>query len=790
MYVCYSWLKKLVNFDADVNEVADKLTMAGTKVETIKYFGDKINGIVTGKILEIKKHPDADKLVVMQIDIGDKKLQIITGAKNIFEGAIVPVALHNSVLADGTKIKKSKIRGEISEGMLCSIQELGYNKNQYPEAPEDGIYIFKNDVELGKDVCEILELKDIVIDFEITSNRSDCLSVYGIARETAAVFDKDLKKLRLEDLDIEENNFDFEIKNRDLCKRYMAQEIKNIKIEASPQWLRHRLIISGINPVNNIVDVTNYVMIETGQPLHAFDADKINNKRVIVRNAFEDEKVKTLDGTERNLNKDILVISDDEKILALAGIMGAENSKINSETKNVLLEAANFDAYNIRQSAKKLNLRTDASAKFEKEIDFNLAEFAMKRALYLIKELNIGEIDGKTFDFCLMEKNSFRKINLNVDKINNLLGLNVLKEDMVKILEKLEFKIENDVVYVPSFRKDIEGDADIAEEILRFYGYEKLNLSLPKNNNVGGNNKNNILDNKIKNILVAQGAFEIKNFSFASYEECKKFYLGNDLDKKIVKILNPLGEEFNFMRNNLVAGMIKSLVFNFNKKNQARVLFELGKVFELNSDSDREKFANEKKVLCIGFYGEKDFFDMKGIIENLFYELKIFEFNFDKSDIKFLHKHRQAKIFVDGRYIGYLGEYFDEAQEIKSRIYLAVLELENIYNRAFCKVKFKELNKFPEIERDLALLVNKNMTAKEIYNIILEFKQKNKVGILKKIDLFDVYEGKNLDKDLKSMGYKLIFRANDRTLKDEEINLIMENMISFLREKYDINLRV
>lgn len=796
MYICYSWLKDLCKLDVDLNDFLDKITMTGTKVETVKYFGEKIRNIVTGKILEIRKHQDADKLVVMKVDIGDKILQIITGAKNVFEGAIVPVAMHNAVLADGTKIKKSKIRGELSEGMLCSIQELGHNKSQYPEAPEDGIYIFRDNTEIGKDACEILELKDIAIDFEITSNRPDCLSVYGVAREATATFEgSELNELELEGLDIGKNDFDFEIKGKNLCKRYMAQEIKNVEIEASPQWLRHRLIISGINPVNNIVDITNYVMLETGQPLHAFDADKIKNKKIIVRKSFAGETIKTLDGVDRKLDNDILLIADEEKILALAGIMGGEKCKVDSDTKNILLESANFDGYNIRLSSKKLNLRTDASARYEKEIDFNLAEFAMRRAIYLIKKLGAGEIKNKTFDFCPSEKNIFRKIDFNAEKINKLLGLNILKEDMVNILQKLGFEIKDNFIYVPSFRNDIECDADIAEEVLRFYGYDKLNLCLPKNNNIGGKNENSILDDRIKSILVAQGAYEIKNFAFASYSDCKKFYYDEDnknLDEKIIKIINPLGEEFAFMRNNLFADMIKNLVLNFNKKNQARVLFELGKVYELNDSKDviNEIIANEKKMLCIGFYGEKDFFDLKGIIENLFYELKIYDFDFDSGSIDFLHRYRQAKIFVDKKYVGYLGQYCNEKCEIKAEVYLAVLDLTYIYERESKRVKFKELNKFPEMERDLSLLVDKNISAKEVYNIIFDFKKNNQINILKTVKLFDVYEGENLGAGIKSMGYKLIFGANDRTLREEEVNLVMGNMVKFLKEKHNISLRV
>lgn len=778
MYVPFSWLKKFVNLDCSVNEFVDKMTMTGSKVESVKFLGEKISGIVVGKILEIKKHPNADKLVITKVDIGKEILQIITGATNIFENAIVPVAVHNSFLCDGTKIKKNKLRGEWSQGMLCSIEELGYTKNQYPEAPDNGIYIFKDDVELGADVREILELTEDVIDFEITTNRPDCLSIFGIAREAAATFDKKLNYPLCEDLSIK-NDLDIEVRNSDLCKRYMAQIIENVKIEPSPQWLRHRLISCGINPINNILDITNYVMLETGQPLHAFDATYISHDKIIVRTA-ENGMLKTLDGVQRNLTNDMLVIADPEKILAVAGVMGGESSKINAATKKIMIESANFDGYSVRQTSKKLNLRTDASMRYEKNLDPNLTEFAMKRVIYLIKKLNCGEILSPTFDFYPIRNNS-RQIKLNPDKINGLLGTNISAQEMIDILEKIELRVENGFIIVPTFRNDLENDADIAEEILRFYGYDKIPFTLPASKNIGGKSKKQMLYDKIKNILVAHAAFEMKNFSFESPKAAEKCMLEN---ANAVKILNPLGEEFLIMRTNTIDAALRCMSFNLNQKNNDLILFEIGKIFE-NRKND---LPTEKEFLTIIASGENDFFVLKGIIVSLFEQLKINNFDFKNGDKKFLHPFRQANIFINEETVGYLGEVHSQVSknyDIKHRIYLATIDLEYICKSACDFVKFKPLPKFPAISRDIALLVNKNISSKSLCDTILKFSDNN----LEDVKLFDVYEGKQIANNMKSLAYKLIFRACDRTLTENEINSVMQKIIDALKSEHDAILR-
>ena len=780
MYVAFSWLKEFVDLDCDINEFVEKMTMSGTKVETVKKIGDKIDSIITGKILEIKQHPNADKLVITKVNVGEKILQIVTAAKNVFVGAIVPVAIHNSTLADGSKIKKSKLRGELSEGMFCSIEELGYTKIQYPESPDNGIYIFNDDVEIGIDVRPILELTEDVIDFEITSNRPDCLSILGIAREVCATFNKKFQYPECEQLSLGKNELDIEIKDSNLCKRYMAQVIEDIKIGPSPQWLRHRLVSCGINPINNIVDITNYVMLETGQPLHAFDAESIKHNKIIIKTA-ENEKIITLDETERKLDNNMLVISDSEKVLAIAGVMGGQSSKINMDTKKIVLESANFDAYNIRCTSKKLKLRTESSMRFEKCIDPNLTEFAMARAIYLIKKLCCGKISSQTFDFYPIKKLP-KKINLNPDKINKLLGTNISSEEMSQILNKIELKTQNNIIEIPTFRADIENDNDIAEEILRFYGYDKINYTLPATSTIGKKNKIQTINDKIKDILIAQGAFEIKNFSFESPKVFEKCLMEN---QNAIKISNPIGEEFSILRTNTINSMMQSLSLNFNKKNDKVILFELGKIYEKQENG----LPIEHQILTIGAYGKINFYNIKGIIEKLLSSLKIYNFNFEAGNKKFLHPYRQAQLSICENNCGFIGEIHPQITknyDIKTKVYLSSIKLNYVYENANFVTKFKPLAKFPAVYRDICLIADKKITAKNLSDTIL----KNGKDILEDVKLFDIYEGEQIDKDKKSLAYKLIFRSNSKTLTEDEINSVLKNIIDALQNQYNVLLRV
>jgi len=789
MRVSFDWLKELVEFDCNIKEFAERITMSGTKVETVINSCEQLDKIFTGKILEIKKHPDADKLVITKINIGEKILQVITGAKNIFENAIIPVAINGARLHDGTKIKKNKLRGVLSEGMMCSIDELG-GRLLYPDAP-DGIYIFDQEVKLGLDACELLKLNNCIIEFEITSNRSDCLSVIGIARETAGMLNKKLKYPEIEkdliikqkDLECENENFYIKVESN-FCKRYMAQLIKNIKINESPFWLRKKLIACGIRPINNIVDVTNYVMLETGQPLHAFDADKIYKNKIIIRVAH-DEKIISLDGIERKL-ENTLVISDPEKILAIAGIMGCASSKITHETKNILLESACFDGNNIRTSSNNLKLRTDASSRYEKHLDPNLAEFALRRAVYLIKNLSYGEIKDDALD-CYLNKKKSREIKFDHEKINNLLGTDISRNKMSCILNNIELETKQDLVKIPSFRDDIENTHDLAEEIARFYGYDKIDFTLPNVKNISKKTHEEIINNKIKNIMTACGAYEIKTFSFESPKVFNKLLLDENKNN-IIRLINPLGEEFSIMRPNSLNGMLTALANNFNHKNQDIILFELGKIYL----KEKSKYI-EKPVLTIGAYGEVDFYLIKNILENLFESLKINNYDLcEAHDLKFLHPYRNAKIFLNSQennnQIGWLGELHPDVAknyDLKTKIYLSCLELENIYPVA-CKInKFKPLPKFPGVYRDLSLLVNQDIKSKSLIELIYACGG----NILEHVKLADIYQGVQIPDGMKSISYKLLFRSQSKTLSDQDINPVMQKILDSLTKKYDANLR-
>jgi phenylalanyl-tRNA synthetase beta chain len=790
MRISFDWLKEFVDIDCSVEEFSEAITMTGTKVETIEFVGDKIKNISLCRVIEIKKHPNADKLVVVKVDVGNNNiLQIVTGAKNLFVDAIVPVALDNSCLYDGTKIKKSKLRGERSEGMLCSIQELGGNQIIYPEAP-DGIYIFDSkqfenkELKLGDDVCNYLKLRDVIIDLEITSNRTDCQSVVGVAREIAATLNKKLRYPNIEEKNIFAQSKVNIILETNLCRNYFAQLIEDIKIAPSPSWMKHRLISSGINPVNNIVDVTNYVMLETGQPLHAFDADKVFNKEIIVRLARK-EKILCLDQIEREVDKAI-VVCDAEKILAIAGIIGGESSKITHETKNIILESASFDSESIKRSSNLLNISTDASVRYARCIDENLTEFAIRRAIYLIKKITKAKIDSST-QSCFLSKKVTRKIILDVEKINNILGTHISKSDMISILVKLEFGFENkdaDIVIVPSFRDDICTTVDLAEEIARFYGYNKIEYTLPDVRSVGKRDSIQKVNNKIKQIMKSCGAYEIKKFSFESKKAFERSLVKTE---NVIEIMNPLGEEFSVMRADTLNSMLETISYNLNNKNENVLLFELGKIYlEIKNKTG---LPTEKNVLTIGAYGSTEFFVMKGIVENLFDNLNLHDYTFTKlSDAAFLHPFRAAEIVLCGKKVGYLGEIHPNVMKnykIKTKTYVATLNVEEIYDRIPKSVKLKPLPKFPAVYRDINLLMNKDINSGDIIDVM--YKCCN--NILEHVMLFDVYTGPQISDNKKSLSYKLTFRSNDRTMTEEEVNDIIKTILMEVNNVYGAVLR-
>ncbi len=793
MNIPMSWLKDYVEIDCDIKTFIEEITMSGSKVETVTNIAEDITKVVIGKIEEIKQHPNADKLVVCQVNIGHEIIQIVTGAKNVFVGAIVPVALNGSTLANGLKIKKGKLRGEVSNGMFCSVEEFGFTRDDFPEAPEDGIYIFDKELELGSCVKEALQLNDSVVEFEITSNRADCLSIIGMAREVSATFNKPLKikdvVVKEESKNITTEMISVNIENKELCNRYCARVIEDIKIEPSPQWIRRRLTSAGIKPINNIVDITNYVMIEYGQPLHAFDLDEIQDNNIIVRNATLGEKVLGLDGVERKLTEDILVIADNKQAIGIAGIIGMENTKTNSKTKTILLESANFNGTSIRLASKKLGIRTDASGKFEKGLDAELAEKALNRATELIVSLGYGKACQGIVDE-YVNKKDIAKVPFNANDINNLLGTNIEKEEMISILNKLEIKIEDDYVVSPSFRSDLERMADIAEEVARIYGYNKIPTTLSKSSKtVGKLTENQKLVRKIRNIMTSQGFYEIMNYSFESEKVFDKLNIIKDSHlRNVIKITNPLGEDFSAMRTTTLNGMLNSLSENISKRVESCQLFEIGKIY-LPKKLPLEELPIERNILTIGMYGKADFYDIKGVIENILCTLNIKNIDFtpDKN-ITYLHPGRAATAHIDGERILEVGEVHPIVLDnygLKTRVYVAEVNIDLLVKYSNSKIKFKELAKYPASTRDLAMLVKDDILVRDIELAIKEKAGKN----LECIDLFDVYQGEQIDKGYKSIAYSLTFRADDKTLTDEEISSAMKNILKNLEAKLNVTLR-
>ena len=794
-----SWVRAYVDFDADTQSFMDDITLAGQKVESVTHMAENITGVVTGKVLEIEKHPDADKLVITKIDIGkEEPLQIVTGASNLYVGAYVPVALVGAtVLHAGKmeKIKKGKLRGIESNGMLCSIEELGFTRNDYPEAPENGIYIFENEVKLGADVKELLMMSDDVVEFEITSNRPDCYSILGLARETAATYRKPFKYPEIKVEEKGEGNtadmIDVEIKNPELCPRYIARVVKNVKVAPSPLWLRHRLTAAAVRPINNIVDITNYVMLEMGQPMHAFDIDTIDERKIIVRNANDGEVFTTLDGQERHLDSSMLVISDCNKAVAVAGVMGGENSKVSPNAHAILFESANFNGPSVRITAKKLGLRTDASAKYEKGLDPNLAYDAVNRAVQLVEMLGCGEVCKGMVD-CYPNKREKWTVNYSTEGINRLLGTSLTEQEMIDLLKLVEVEADGKTAIIPTFRPDLEAEADLAEEVARFYGYDNIKTTLASGTpTVGKKTHKQIVEDKIIDTMVAMGISEAKIFSFESPKVFDKLKIESDSPlRQTVSISNPLGEDFSIMRTQTLNGMLTSLATNYNRRNPDAALFELGKVY-IPKALPLTELPEEKNVLTIGMYGTGvDFYGIKGVCEEVFGVLGLN----DKvewspcSTIPYMHPGRLAKISVDGAELGYVGEVHPavgESYGIGTKAYVAVLSTDVLVENASFDKTFKALPKFPAVERDIAMLVPDSVIVKDIEDVIKEKGGK----LLESVKLFDVYKGKQIAEGFKSVAYSVMFRAGDRTLTDEEVNSPMKKIVAELESRLGAQLR-
>ncbi len=790
-----SWLKEYVDINCKTEDFIEDITLTGSKVESVTNAGDCIENVVVGKVLSIEKHPDADKLVVCQIDVGQSEpIQIVTGATNLFIGAFVPVALDGARLAGGVKIKKGKLRGVLSCGMMCSVEELGYTRNDYPEAPEHGIYIFSEEQTPGDDVKPILEIDDDVVEFEITSNRPDCFSIIGLARETAATYRLPLKYPEIIVKEEAGGNaldmIDVEIKNPELCPRYIARVVKNVKVGDSPQWLRHRLTAAGLRPINNIVDITNYVMLELGQPMHAFDIDTIDERKIIVRNAEEGEKITTLDGMERTLDSSMLVISDCNKAVAVAGVMGGENSKITDGASAILFESANFNGPNVRITAKKLGMRTDASSKYEKGLDPNLSIEAVNRAVQLVELLGCGEVVSGMVD-CYPNKREKRILEYSSDRINKLLGTSLSDKEMIDIFKLVEVEADGKNAVIPTFRPDLESEADLAEEIARFYGYDKIETTLASGTpTVGKRTMKQTVEDIIRDTMVAMGLSEAMNFSFESNKAFDKLCIPKD-DKlrQTVTISNPLGEDFSVMRTTTLNGMLNSLCTNYNRRNPEAGLFEIGKVY-IPKALPLSELPDEEPVLTIGMYGKTDFYDLKGIVEELTEVLGMkqkTEYS-PALDIPYMHPGRCAELSVESSSIGFLGEIHPSVcgnYEIGAKVYAAVIYINKLCENVNFDRVYKSLPKFPAVNRDISMLVKDDIIVKDIENIIKEKGGK----LVESIQLFDVYKGKQIQDGFKSVAYNISFRAADRTLTDDEIASPMKKILKELEEKLGAQLR-
>lgn len=805
MNTSLSWIKAYVpDLDVTAQEYTDAMTLSGTKVEGYEVLDADLDKIVIGQIDKIEKHPDADKLIVCQVNIGNESIQIVTGAKNVNEGDKIPVVLDGgrvagghepgSRVAGGIKIKKGKLRGVPSNGMMCSIEELGSNRDMYPEAPEEGIYIFPEDAEVGASAIEALGLNDVVFEYEVTSNRVDCFSVVGIAREAAATFGKEFHPPVVTETGNDEDVNDYikvTVKDNDLCPRYCARVVKNIKIGPSPKWMQRRLASVGIRPINNLVDITNYVMEEYGQPMHAYDLDTIADHEIVVRTAAKGEKFTTLDGQEREMDESVLMICDGKKSIGIAGIMGGENSMITDDVKTMLFEAACFDGTNIRKSSKKIGLRTDASGKFEKGLDPNNAQAAIDRACQLVEELGAGEVVGGMVDVYGKKKEPVR-VPFDQDEINRLLGTDISKEDMLGYFKKidLEYDEETNEVIAPTFRHDLFRMADLAEEVARFYGYDNIPTTLPKGEATTGKLSFKLrVEEVARDIAEFCGFSQGMTYSFESPKVFDKLMIPADSPlRQTVEIMNPLGEDYSIMRTTSLNGMLTSLATNYNRRNKNVRLYELGNVY-IPKALPLTELPEERMQFTLGMYGDGDFFSMKGVVEEFFEKVgmskkEIYDPNAGKP---YLHPGRQANIIYEGEVVGYLGELHPDVADtygIGTKAYIAVIDMPEIVKRASFDRKYTGIAKFPAVTRDISMVMPKEILVGQIEEVI----EKKGGAYLESYALFDIYEGAQIKDGYKSVAYSIVFRAKDKTLEDAEVTEAMDRILKAL-EGMGIELR-
>lgn len=821
MLVPIEWLNDYIDIkDIDTKEFCDRMILSGSDLETCEHFCEEMENVLVGKIEKIERHPDADKLVVCQLNVGqEESVQIVTGAPNVFEGAFVPVAMHKSRIPGplhgkekeegGTKITKGKLRGVTSYGMLCSAEELGFEDKVVPVAHKDGIWILEEEYEPGTDFAEALGLKQAVVDFDITPNRPDCLAMVGMAREAAATFDR---TFTYPDVDLEEagegqaSDFvDVEIKNPENCKRYVARVVTDVKIEQSPWWLQKRLMYAGMRPINNIVDITNFVMLEYGQPIHAFDIRQIKGNKIVVENAAPGEVFTTLDETERKLTGDMLMIKDTERSVAIAGVMGGLNSEIEEDTATIVVESANFNGDSVRATSRKLALRTEASGRFEKGIDPNLCEVAADRVCKLIEILGAGKVCKGRVDV-YPNPETAKTIDIRVDRINKVLGIEISREEMVKYLTGLEIKVSGEgnimTVTPPTVRQDLLTEEDYIEEVARLYGYDKLPVTLPKGNNESGMSYERSLRDLTRETLCGMGLNEIQTYSFVSPKGVDKVRIDEDSwERSFVTLLNPLGEENSVMRTILTPNMMEVLARNYTRNIDSVKAFEIGNTF-MESMMGSDHLPDEQYSLCIGMYGkDADFFALKGIVEEMLTILGIDDVKFTaESEYGVYHPGRCARMAVKSTKdlmvwgneydeIGIMGEVHPDVAENYGmdgmRIYCCEIMFDTIVRHANTEIAYKPLPKYPSTSRDIALLVEEDVQVGDIIDVI----KAEDDTILEDVQLFDVYRGKQVEEGKKSVAFTLTYRDKEKTLTDEDVAQVHNKVLDALKEKINAVLR-
>ena len=794
MLVPLIWQKDYIKIDKDIKTITDRLSETGSHVEEVTIHTSDLEGIVVGHVLDQKDHPDADRLRVLTIDVGkDEPITIITNAKNTKAGDFLPVITSGTKLDNGTLIEDHDFFGIVSQGMLTAYSELGYDDSVIPKELREGVIVLAGEFKPGTPASEVLFSNTPVIEYEITPNRSDCLSIIGMARETAASFGEKITYPSLEystnGEDIKEYANGVEVKSAS-CLRFTARVVKDVKIEKSPQWLQNYLMLAGVRPINNIVDITNFVMLETGQPLHAYDLDRLAGKKIIVRDAKEGEVIKTLDGEERKLDPSMLVIADNKEAIGLAGVMGGFDSEITDDTKNILLEAASFDADNIRDTSKKLNLRSEASSRFEKGVAVETPEIASKRVMKLIEELGIGTIIGGSFDEGIKE-NDDKEVKLRITRLNALTGVNFTKEEAIRNLELLEFEvkdIDEDTITAkaPYFRNDISIEADLIEEVVRLYGMGKIESKpLVSSLKKGERSPLRLLKDDLKAKLVGQKFSELATYSFISPKEYDR--LGIDKDSKLrnyISLINPLGEDFSVMRTTQIANMLDVIAKNIKYGQKDMRFFELDRTFEKTENP----LPNENLTLTMGLYGDYSFYDMKDFFTEAMRNTGFTGFSYKANENLYaFHAGRCADIYFKGEKIGVIGEISYEVREeynINKGAIILELNLSQIADFRITDKKYKQIPKFPAIERDYSFVAKRDVESELIENIM-----KEKAGdLLYKIELFDIYTGKGIGADEKSISYRVWYRKADRTLKEEDIKGVEASILEELGAK-NINLR-